>query len=94
MKIGEDRADIINLVFIIFQEEALQYGIDWDGPPLHNSTEHERNGIVVQRIPCPLNRAQLQVLKETVDPCAESSAFGSDLYLKTADFIKAELGQI
>ena len=72
----------------MLQEEALSYGIDWDLSMQKLSGDNEQDEVLVNNIECPLTTEQINLLKDYIDPCRESSSFGSDIYIQALELIR------
>lgn len=70
----------------IFDENST-YGIDWDGPSPQEEWDGPLDGVDVPSIPCPLQEVDLQRLKISINPLAESDCYGSDIYLRVLSFV-------
>ena len=74
-----------------FQTVDTSYGTDHDGPL--PSTEESVTSVPVPRSTLRFSEADVQMLKQVVDPCSVSENFGIDLYQQTLQFIST-LNQI
>ena len=71
------------------QDEAEQFGVDWDGPVSHEDTDET---VCVPETPCPLSSADMEELLSVVPPLAQSMHYGIDLYERTLLFVSQKLG--
>lgn len=74
-------------------EAMSEFGIDWDGP-VPSSIEddaHERETVEVPEEECVLLQEELAELESNIDPMAESSFHGIDIYLGTMQFVEDKL---
>lgn len=64
------------------------YGIDWDGPvPAGEDDEHVTVPPTIQ----PLSAQDYQELLVAIDPLAESSDHGIDLFLQCYSFVRSKM---
>eukprot|EP00794_Sanderia_malayensis_P020778 gene20778-22806_t len=69
-------------------EEAVEYGIDWEGPSQNPDDEsNNENGVIVNDIKCPFNEAVFNRLNEDVHPELQSSSFGMDIYMRALEYV-------
>ena len=68
------------------------FGVDWEGPMPHPDDEGVCDTVVVPEIDCPLDSYSFDELDDTIQPLAETTNYGIDLYEKTLDFVAAKLG--
>lgn len=66
------------------QEEAILYGIDWDGPL---SVEDDEGSVTVPVVPCPIDEQFLENMYGRINPLAHSLNYGVDLFLATVDYV-------
>ena len=52
-----------------------------EGQPSEEEYDHPEHGVIVPEIQCPLSVERLAALQHHVNPNAESSSFGRDIYL-------------
>ena len=75
----------MKLVLLQNQGDFTYYGVDWRGP-VGNA---EGNGQVeVPLTTCPINNAQLQQLKEEIDPLVDDSNYGIDTFNETVHAVE------
>ena len=81
-------ADSLAVAAVVNPED---YGVDWDGPvPVDH--EAEMDGVHMPTdVDPPISPVDLQELRRTVDPLADSDCFGIDLYVATAEFVAHKL---
>ena len=78
----------LHCLIIIFLHQGPFFGIDWNGPiPYVNDDDTVR----VSEIFRPLQDMDVEELKQTVNPLAQSANYGVDLYLNTLSFIQTKL---
>ena len=64
------------------------FGIDWDGPlPDVTCDTH----VEVSSVELPLTNHEYTELCEHIDPLAESSEYGIDIYLNCLQFVRRKL---
>ena len=66
-----------------------EYGIDWNGP---TGVDHET--VVVPDTENPLSPAQLDLLRDTINPMEECDQYGISLYLATKAFVASYIAQV
>ena len=74
---------------IMNDADAMQFGIDWDGPlpsSYYSGPAWEDSSVQVPQVQTPLIHEQLATLQMAVDPQAESDSFGIDIYLNCINF--------
>ena len=74
------------LSFLFVQEEAAEYGIDWQGPAVCSEDELER--VVVPGIPSYLDPSQLSFLKTVVNPLEHCDDHGRNFYVATRQLVR------
>ena len=68
------------------------FGIDWEGPMPHLDNEGISDAVVVPEIDCPLDSYAFDELDDVIQPLAETTNYGIDLYEKVLDFVSLKLG--
>lgn len=66
------------------QRDFTYYGVDWSGPV---GVTEDNGQVAVPVTSCPLNNAELQQLKEQIDPLNDDSNYGIDTFNKTVHTI-------
>lgn len=79
---------IYKLPFILLQEEALEYGIDWCGP---TSAEESENHVNVPEVPSYLDTHQLSFLKSLMDPLQPCDDYGKRFYVLTRQLVRSKI---
>ena len=71
------------------QEEASNFGIDWNGPSVIEN-DHE-NIVEVPNVICPLEPQEMAILHSLFDPLDytnQDDDMGVELYIATREFVK------
>ena len=71
------------------QEEANEFGIDWNGPAVLEDVE----AVELPLTECPLQPHELAVLQNLVNPLAECGDLGVHLYATTKLFVGSLYGE-
>ena len=66
------------------------YGIDIDSVDLY--IDDDSKGVTVLEPTCPLTEDQMSIVTGEIDSLANSTNFGVDIYLRTADSVARMLG--
>ena len=75
---------------IMDDADAMQFGIDWDGPlpsSYYSGPAWEDSSVQVQQVQTPLSNEQFATLQMVVNPQAESDRFGIDIYLNCVNIV-------
>lgn len=70
--------------------DAMQFGIDWDGPlpsSYYSGPAWEDSSVQVPQVRTPLSNEQFATLQMVVNPQAESDSFGIDIYLNCINMV-------
>ena len=59
------------------------FGVDWEGP-VNTCGEEE---ITIPETVCPLEDADFEELKHSIQPLSHSTEYGIDLYERTVQFV-------
>lgn len=70
-------------LYLLFQEDAQMYGIDYEGP----ACNEQDYGIIVPTNNFTLSPSNAQALQSLVNPCQKSDSFGIDIYLQTLEAV-------
>ena len=76
----------LKFVFTILMCTIQEYGIDWNGPPVLSSCEQS---VEVPHTEVPLSPVELQQLRDSIDPLADSDDYGIVQYTATREFVQA-----
>ena len=61
------------------------FGIDWDGPPVHDD---EEDTVVVPVTPTPLLPEEFSLLQTLIDPSQPCDDFGIAMYTATREYVR------
>lgn len=70
------------------QENAIWYGVDWDGPLCD---EDEADQVQVEQINNPLQDNDYSQLTSTILPMSDSNSHGVDLYIRVLEYVHSKL---
>ena len=80
-----------NTCTTIIQDEAHQFGIDWEGP---STASDEDDCIVVPDTRNPLTNSDFEDLQASIPPLTPSNWYGIDLFEETKCFVSTKLRHI
>ena len=71
----------------MFQEDALEFGIDWTGPSV---LENEDDNVInIPKVNCPLDNQELLVLESYFNPLnCDTDDLGASLYVTIRNFVQ------
>lgn len=80
--------EIQNSTEIIGEDDLEWYGMDWSAP---SPNDDGLSTVEVNDVDLIIDEDRLQVLHDSVNPLADSSSFGIDIYTKALDIAKANI---
>lgn len=73
-------------IFILLQHEDTYTGVDWDGPLAYYITCD--SGVEVPAVDIPLTSDELDMLCQEINPLAESTEYGMDIYMNCLQHVQ------
>ena len=73
------------------QDDAVLYGVDWNGPMPENYFEDDVESVVVPECLLQLTDKCLSTLTSLVPPLSDSVNYGVDLYTTALNFVQGQL---
>ena len=76
---------------VYMQEEASNFGIDWNGPPVIENDHENTSTVEVPNVFCPLDPEEMAILHSLFDPLEDTNQdddMGIELYIATREFVK------
>ena len=71
------------MLVLILQEDAEEFGIDWDGSCVLEDVE----SVEIPTVECPLQPQEMAILQTYINPLADCTDFGVGLYIATRQII-------